>query len=417
MSFPPPTAKQARILWFCLTALAVAVVLGLLGMFLWGLGWVADRLSAVLLPMALALVLAYILDPVVEFFVRKKMPRVWAIVAVFLLALIVAGGVIGSVIPGMIRESRRVIEDLPRNTQKFQTKLDNFMQNSRLSHYLPESWHSSIQKLVSQPAAPTESTNAPETVSSPAADQTNAPGTIQTTGAAMSTEPPSDIVKQAVVAVANWTGAQLKKASTWVESSIAFVLLPICLFYFLLEKQRINRSWTDYLPIHESKAKEETVFVLGAINDCMIVFFRGQVLVALCVGTLLAIGYLILGLNYAVLLGLVAGVLGIVPYLGTITSLVLALTIAGIQFGDWTHPLCVVGIAAVVKLLEDLVISPKIIGNRSGLHPLVIILAVMIGANLLGGFLGALLAVPLAATLRTLMFRYVWTRRPATGSG
>ena len=70
MSFPPPTAKQARILWFCLTAMAIAVLLGLLGMFLWGLSWVADRLSALLLPMALALVLAYILDPVVEFFVR-----------------------------------------------------------------------------------------------------------------------------------------------------------------------------------------------------------------------------------------------------------------------------------------------------------------------------------------------------------
>ncbi len=159
-----------------------------------------------------------------------------------------------------------------------------------------------------------------------------------------------------------------------------------------------------------------------AINDCMIVFFRGQVLVALCVGTLLAVGYLILGLNYAVLLGVVAGVLGIVPYLGTIVSLVLALTVAAIQFGDWRHPLTVLGIAAAVKLLEDLVISPKIIGDRSGLHPLTIILAVMVGATLLGGFLGALLAIPLTAVLRTLMFRYVWSKtriageKPATAS-
>jgi predicted PurR-regulated permease PerM len=151
--------------------------------------------------------------------------------------------------------------------------------------------------------------------------------------------------------------------------------------------------------------------VLGAINNCMIVFFRGQVLVALCVGTLLAAGYLVLGLNYAVLLGVVAGVLGIVPYLGTIVSLLLALTVAAVQFGDWRHPLTVLGIAAGVKLLEDLVISPKIMGERSGLHPLTIILAVMIGANLLGGFLGALLAIPLTAVLRTLMFRYVWKKR------
>jgi predicted PurR-regulated permease PerM len=90
---------------------------------------------------------------------------------------------------------------------------------------------------------------------------------------------------------------------------------------------------------------------------------------------------------------------------------VLALTVAAVQFGDWKHPLAVLGIAAGVKLLEDLVISPKIIGDRSGLHPLTIILAVMIGAILLGGFIGALLAIPLTAVLRTLMFRYVWKKR------
>jgi predicted PurR-regulated permease PerM len=89
--------------------------------------------------------------------------------------------------------------------------------------------------------------------------------------------------------------------------------------------------------------------------------------------------------------------------------------VAGIQFRDWTHPLIVLGLAVVVKLLEDLVISPKIIGGRVGLRPLTIILAVMIGTTLLGGFLGALLAIPLTAALRTLMFRYVWTREHAIG--
>ena len=99
------------------------------------------------------------------------------------------------------------------------------------------------------------------------------------------------------------------------------------------------------------------------------------------------------------------------PYLGTITSLVFALSVAAVQFADWEHPLMVLGIAAVVKCLEDFVISPKIIGNRSGMHPVTVIMAVLIGAKLMGGFLGALVAVPLTATLRTLMFRYVWKRR------
>ena len=429
MSFPPPTPKQARVLWFSLTALAVAVSAALLGLLVWSLGQVLQRLSAVLMPVVLALILAYILDPVIEFFVRKKVPRVWAIVLVFLLGLMVVGGVLGAVIPGILSESKRLVQDLPKNTQTLRDKLENFMEHAPLGRQLPASWH-----LVAgaAPAArgelPPGNTNAGAGApGATAPGETNATNAGQTNGmeSATDTEAPrgaldapfSETVMpglgRAVVFIVKWITTQLSSVTTWVEFLIGFVLTPVYLFYFLLEKQGINRSWPDYLPIRESKIKEEVVFVLRAINDCLIVFFRGQVLVALCVGTLLAVGYLILGLNYAVLLGVVAGVLGIVPYLGTVVSLVLALTVAAIQFGDWTHPLCVLGIAALVKLLEDLVISPKIIGKRSGLHPLAVILAVMIGANLLGGFVGAVLAIPLTAVLRTLMFRYVWKKRHA----
>jgi predicted PurR-regulated permease PerM len=441
MSFPPPTPKQARVLWFSLTALAVAVLLVLIGLFLWGVGAVMGRISGVLLPAILALVLAYILDPVVEFFVRKKMPRIWAILLVFLLVLLAAGGVIGSVIPGLIKESRKLVEDLPNNVNTLRSKVEDFMENSPLGRQLPSSWHLSrrpAEKPLTNERTPTAITKKIETQSTntnaaeisldiKVTDKTNSAGESRTNVAQISANtesltkalnaPLSEMVMpglaRAMVFTTKWLTARLSEVGIWVELLVGLVLVPIYLFYFLLEKKGITRSWPDYLPMRESKAKDEVVFVLRAINDCMIVFFRGQVLVASCVGVLLSVAYLILGLNYAVLLGLVAGVLGIVPYLGTIVSLLLALTVATIQFGDWTHPLCVLGIAAVVKLLEDLVISPKIIGNRSGLHPLTIILAVMIGAKLLGGFLGALLAVPLTAALRTLMFRYIWKRRPS----
>ncbi|MFN7141266.1 MAG: hypothetical protein ACK4UN_18215, partial [Limisphaerales bacterium] len=75
MNMPPPTEKQARVLWFSLTALAVAVLIGLIGLLFWGLGWVLDKLTPVLLPLALAGVIAYLLDPVVDFLERKGIPR------------------------------------------------------------------------------------------------------------------------------------------------------------------------------------------------------------------------------------------------------------------------------------------------------------------------------------------------------
>jgi len=87
------------------------------------------------------------------------------------------------------------------------------------------------------------------------------------------------------------------------------------------------------------------------------------------------------------------------------------MTLALVQFGDWLHPLIITGVFAVVQTLEGLVISPKIIGDRVGLHPLVIIIAVMTGTTLLGGILGGILAIPLAAALRVILFRYVWKVR------
>ena len=440
MSFPPPGKHQARIVWLALTTLAVAVMLAFVGGILWALGWVLHRLSAVLVPLAFALILAYILDPVAAYFERKKMSRLWAVCFVFTLGVVLFSAVLGSVLPDLRRESRKLVEDLPKNVDAIRSKADYFLQESPLARQLRQSLRmASGQPLVNsrnpmpppkRAKAPPVATNSPNTngveisLNLTLADPTNDPNATQTNAINISAStqqlktaldtPLSQTVlpglTRALVFVAKWFTTQLSNLTTWVEFLIGFVLVPVYLFYFLLEKESITRSWHDYLPMKESTVKNETVFVLRSINDCMIVFFRGQVLVALCVGVLLAAGYMLLGLNYAILLGIVAAVLGIVPYLGTITSLLLALAVAAIQFEDWTHPLCVVGIAAVVKLLEDFIISPKIIGERSGLHPLTIILAVLIGTTLLGGFIGALLAIPLTAALRTLMFRYVWTR-------
>ena len=115
-------------------------------------------------------------------------------------------------------------------------------------------------------------------------------------------------------------------------------------------------------------------------------------------------------LPYAFLLGVLATVLTMIPFLGAITTCVLALVIAFVQFGDWLHPVLVLAVFAVVQTLEGLVISPKIMGERVGLHPLTIIIAVMVGTTLLGGLLGGILAIPLTAALRVVMFRYVWRK-------
>jgi predicted PurR-regulated permease PerM len=141
-----------------------------------------------------------------------------------------------------------------------------------------------------------------------------------------------------------------------------------------------------------------------------VAFFRGQLLVAICDAVLYTIGFLLAGLNYVFLLGLAAVLLNMIPFIGAMTICASALLIAFVQFGDWTHPLIVLGVFAVVQTLESLVISPKIMGDRVGLHPFMIIVAVVTGTTLFGSLLGGILAIPLAAALRVILARYVWKK-------
>ncbi|MHB8519854.1 MAG: AI-2E family transporter [Limisphaerales bacterium] len=369
MSFPPPTERQARILWQSLTALAIGILLALAGLLCWGLAWVLARLSSVLLPLAIAGILAYLLDPVVGFFERHKVPRTRAILLVFLLGIMLVLLAMATVVPKLIVETNDLINDLPANTEQLQARFSVWLAKSAWGtkakqvwdYQLAETAHAWLTKVL------------PE--------------------------------------VSRWALAQMGRVASWAGLLAGLALVPIYVFYFLFEKQGIAQRWTDYLPFRESRVKDEVVFVLRAINDCLIVFFRGQILVALCDGILLTIGFLLVGVPYAFLLGMVAGLLSIVPYLGVMVSVAPAVALAAVQFNDWKHPALVLLVFAIVQTAEGLLISPKIMGDRVGLHPLTIIVAVMIGTTLLGGILGGVLAIPLTAALRVLMFRYVWKPR------
>jgi predicted PurR-regulated permease PerM len=371
MSLPPPTAQQARILWNSITGLAVAVLIGLLALLVWGAGWVINQLSSVLLPLAVAAIFAYLLDPIVDFFERKRIPRTRAILLVFFIGIMLTLAVLGTVVPQLVVEIGNLINDLPQHFDALHDKIRNWLAKSPGGKRAQEIWDSqfrdSLQAWLADTVAPIASA---------------------------------------------WLMTQLSKLVSWFGLVIGLLLVPVYLFYFLLEKQGIKRSWTDYLPLRESRWKEEAVFVVRSVNESLIVFFRSQVLVALCVGILTTLGFLAIRLEYAVVLGVITGVFGIIPYLGVMVSFIPAVTLGIIQFGDW-RVLLVVMVFVAVQMLEGLVLSPKIIGDRVGLHPLTVMIAIMVGTTLMGGILGGLLAIPFTAVLRTLMFRYVWKRRTA----
>lgn len=414
MNLPPPSPQQARIIWLALTGLALAVVLLLLVALVWGLGKVLQMLGPVLWPIAVAGVLAYLLDPLVDFFQSRRVPRTRAILLVFGLAFLVMLGLLGSVLPQMVVETRELAAKVPTYANNVQRWIDD-----KISHP-PEI----VRRLLGEQVPLTPTTNAPARadggVAAAPADGTGAASTNAPATGLFSRALDKDALQSATGLLAkflprlgSWLFGQVSKVASWFGVLAGLALIPVYAFYFLAEKTGIASRWTDYLPVSNSAFKDELVFVLRSINEYLIVFFRGQVLVAVCDGVLYTIGFIAIGLPYAVLLGVLATILTMIPFLGAIITCVAALVIAVAQFGDWLHPALVLAVFAVVQTLEGLVISPKIMGDRVGLHPLTIIIAVMVGTTLLGGILGGLLAIPLTAALRVLMFRYVW-KRPAT---
>jgi predicted PurR-regulated permease PerM len=412
MALPPPTDKQARIIWMSVTALAVGVLLALLVVLIRGLGWLLNLLSPVLWPLAIGGILAYLLDPVVDFVTRRGVPRGRAIILVFALVVVALTAFFASIIPRMVRESGRLISEVPGYSRQLQTNLNQWMS----SRPFLETWRGKLfpSSRTNNSSFNTNATNVTLVIGSDGStNMVAAPSSkvAEHTWTEQVSQRILEWLSETLPNIGRWFLAQLSRVASWAGMIIGLALVPVFTYYFLQEKKGIQEGWTHYLPVTESRFKDELVFCINAINDYLIVFFRGQVIVAFCIGVLLTTGFLAIGLNYAVILGVLAGALSIVPYLGAILTIIPTLILAAVQFKDWLHPLLVLGIFCLVQSLEGFVISPKIMGDRVGLHPLTIIVAVLVGTTLLGGILGGILAIPLTAALRVLMFRYVWKRR------
>jgi len=379
MPLKSPTEKQLQIIWAALTALAVAAMIALGAVAVWGLGKILHLLSPVLWPLAIAAVVACLLSPVVDFFERRKVSRARATLLVFALAVTVVVAVLGSVIPKVVEETEQLAAQVPEYSHRLQAHINSFLAHP------PDM----LRPLLPAPSA------------EPGPDgKTGTPALASVTGWLTSNLPE----------MGEWLLQRVSKLTSGFGLLAGLVLIPVYVFHFLLEKRKMETRWKDYLPYPDSSAEHEFVFVFESIGQYLVAFFRGQVLVALCSAVLYTAGFLVAGLNYAFLLGFMAVFLTMIPFIGAIVICTMGLFLAFVQYGDWLHPLWVLTVFGVVQTLEAVFISPKIMGNRVGLHPLIIIIAVMTGTTLLGGVLGGVLAIPLAAALRVILGHYVWKK-------
>ncbi len=213
---------------------------------------------------------------------------------------------------------------------------------------------------------------------------------------------------QTLLPVANWNaqalfnrfGSHLVRAGigAWevVVALLGWLVLPIYLAFFLVDEPPSAASIRRYLPFLKESTREDIVDLAVQFENIILSFFRGQVLVALVQALLFGLGFWIAGLEFGFVIGFTLGLLNIVPYLGNAVGLLLIVPMAFLAGGLWQVG-GVLLVFMVVQSIDSYFITPRIMGRRTGLHPVTIIFSLLFWSVVLGGFLGLLLGIPLSA--------------------
>lgn len=484
-----PTPWQRKTIWRALTALAIAAIFAVAVGFIYIFSQVMAFLQPILVPFAIAGVLAYLLDPLVQRLERLGTTRARAVTAVFAIATLTFVGMLIWIIPIVATQTDKLAGNLPEITYRVRLGVANFAKKIHDAYgmkILPDEYlvvpkprsRATPTPETPKKATPTPAPVAPEQGTRPAAEpapvtpppdpagtkplpsearapvlmrspESPAPAAetegkasagVSTTTAAMpvaaapptaagaATTPAEDPIQK--LASGDWIQDAMPTVWKFISASLggflgffgfllSLVIVPLYLFYFLAESNHIAKSWSKYLPLKASAFKDEVVGSLTEINGYLIAFFRGQLVVSIINGTATGLLLAAVGLDFGILIGFALCFLGIIPYIGIILCWLPAVIIASVQGGSWVvaadaarwvFPAIVTGIFVVVQQVDGLFVTPKIVGDRVGLHPVTVIFSVFLWSLLLGGLLGAILAVPLTATAKVILRRYVWER-------
>lgn len=427
-----PTPWQRKTMWAALTALFLVLLAAIVGSAIWIAGNLIAFLQPILIPVAIAVILAYLLDPVVTHLSERGYSRTRAILALFTIAFLGLAAVITWVVPTISMQAANVTRELPAYTNRARDTVVDLIYRYNHSFGDPVSGKTKpasaasnlVNWLLASPTPTPDPNTRPEISAPPDAAQTDANASVP---------PAAKLTSAERQRIQDWVQRQLPNlqrqipdlsAKLWnlLKTSIggflgitgfllSLVMVPIYLFFLLKERPAIERRWKEYLPLRASPLKDEVAAVLMQINSYVIAYFRGQLLVCLIDGVLIGTALFLLGLNFAPLVGMLVVLLTMIPYIGIVLCWIPAVLIALAQWGDWMHPLIVTALFFGIQNFEAIFIAPRIVGNSVGLHPMTVIVSIFVWGLLIGGLLGPILAVPLTATLKVLLARYVWGRR------
>lgn len=364
-----------------------------------GAAFLAWLLRPVLVPLFFAFTAAYVFDPVVDFFERRRISRIVTILVLALLGLGLLLAVPLYVLPSVINESEKLVAVAQERMQKTGDQAQPSLLNTWL-HKLP--LDDLVDALGWAPAPPEGETEPPPY--DPLAVIMNEVGVrIQENAIELMRSYGSRLLEIGTGAGATVAGVFASAGRALLGTFLAigsFALFAFVAGYLLRDYDLIIAAARELIP---PARRPRVGSIMTKIDNQLRGFMRGQALVCVFLGTMYSIGLTIAGVPFGFVLGVLGGLASFVPYMGLVVSFIPAVILCVVQQGgvDW-HLGVVVGTFVIAQLLEGTVITPKVVGDQVGLGPVWVILAVMVFGNALG-LLGLLMAVPTAATLKVLI--------------
>lgn len=345
-----------------LFTLIALVLLGLVIFIFREVSFIFNPLSVfmktVVLPVVLALIFYYLLRPILRLLEDFKIPRIWGILIIFLGVIGLITLLIVLVFPFLREQFQTLIMEFPDYFMQLLTNLDAFLRTSFVGDYYRGSSFDIEQLIATLP--------------------TNIADTLQST------------ITTIITGITGFI-------STITSVILSIVIVPFILFYLLKDGEKLPEYFVKLLP---PRFRDDTREVLSEADKQLGAYIQGQLIVAFCIGVMVYIGFLIIGMDYALLLGVLAMVTSVVPYLGPAIAITPAAIIALV-----TSPFMLVKLAVVwtvVQLVEGNLISPQVMGKTLYIHPITIIF-VLLTAGSLFGIAGVILGIPMYALARVLV--------------
>ena len=363
---PQLSPSQKRIIAAGATALALILLIATACSLLVVLQIFIHTFKDVLLPLAIAAILATLLRPIITLCEKHtRLSKTQGIILLYLLVLLAIATITMLLLPILFRQGAEFIEAVP-------SIRDNFYQF--LQEKTPAVWQWLHAKLGQTPQAYVQNIVAThsETITS---GLQALPEKISTIGGSVS----------------GFIASMFTKIA-------AYAIIPIYLFFILNGNRDVWNDLQKQLSFLPDQRRHDIVFLCRQFSEILIAFFRGQIIIGLLLGVVLAVGFALVGLKFGIVLGLVLGLLNIIPYLGTMLGILTVLPLAYFQDDGGTS---LIGLCAIVfiigQLLTDYVFTPRIMGDKTGMGPMLIIFSIFFWGVALGGIMGMVLAIPLTA--------------------